>query len=344
MKRHGNLWPAVTAPENIEAAYLRARKGKRWQRAVQAFERDVPGNLEQIRRALLEKTFRTSAYNVKTIHEPKKRDIYVLPFAPDRIVQHALMAVVEPIWDRMFIDDSYCCRTGKGIHAGSVRAMQFVRTHKYCLKCDISKFYPSIRHDVLFGIVRRKIKCTDTLWLLHDIIYSAGGGTNAPIGNYTSQWFGNLYLHELDMHVKHVWKVRAYLRYCDDFCLFSNDKGQLRELAVGIREFLSVNLGLRLSKCDLFPVSRGLDFLGYRHFPGGYVLLRKRTAKRMQRRLRSIPAMLASGRLTLETARSVLASTRGWMRWANTRNFALSLGLEALEEHIRRSDGGSAAV
>ncbi|SDB04127.1 Retron-type reverse transcriptase [Desulfonatronum thiosulfatophilum] len=335
MKRQGNLWPAITTSENIHAAYLRARRGKAWQRTIQSFEQDIAGNLERVRQSLIRKTFRTSPYNVKTIHEPKKRDIYVLPFAPDRIVQHALMAVVEPIWDRMFIDDSYCCRTGKGIHSGSLRAMQFVRKHKYCLKCDVSKFYPSIQHDVLFGLVQRKIKCPDALWLLRDVIYSTGGGANAPIGNYTSQWFGNLYLHELDMQAKHVWKVRAYLRYCDDFCLFHDDKAVLRDLATKIREFMSERLGLRLSKCDLFPVSRGLDFLGYRHFPDGYVLLRKRTAKKMQRRLRTIPAMLASGRLTLETARSVVASAKGWMRWANTRNLAMAMNVNDLEHTIR---------
>jgi RNA-directed DNA polymerase len=249
--------------------------------------------------------------------------------------------VVEPIWDRLFIDQSYACRNGKGIHSGSKQVMEYIRTHKYCLKCDISKFYPSIRHDVLSGIIRRKIKCRDTLWLIDEILYSIGGGQNTPIGNYTSQWFGNLYLNELDMHVKHIWKVRAYLRYCDDFCLFSNDKAELKDWAVGIREFVGEKLGLRLSKCDLFPVSRGVDFLGYRHFPGGYVLLRKRTAKRMQRRLRALPAMLAKGRITSETARSVVASARGWMKWANTWNLALAMKLEELEHTIRMDIDGA---
>lgn len=334
MKRHGNLYEQITSPENLHTAYLRARRGKSWRRSIRRFDKDVYGNLEKIRDDLVARRYRTSPYVVKTVMEPKKRDIYVLPFAPDRIVQHALMAVVEPIWDRMFIDDSYCCRTGKGLHAGSRRAMQFVRRYRYCLKCDVSKFYPSIDHDVLFGLIQRKIKCRDTLWLFREIIYSMPGGKNTPIGNYTSQWFGNLYLHELDMVVKHQWRVAAYLRYSDDFCLFHDDKRALHDLAGKVAEFLADKLKLRLSKCDVFPVSRGLDFLGYRHFPAGYVLLRKRTAKRMQKRLRAIPAMLASGRMTPETARSVIASARGWMRWANTRNLAISADLTGLEQFV----------
>lgn len=335
MKRQGNLWEKVVDADNIHAAYLRARRGKTWQATVRRFENGIDGKLARIRHSLIDKTFRTSAYKIKRIYEPKERDIYVLPFNPDRIVQHALMAVLEPIWDKMFIDDSYCCRKGKGIHSGSRRAMEFVRQHKYCLKCDVSKFYPSIDHDTLYVITEKKIKCPDTLWLLRDIIYSVQGGKNTPIGNYTSQWFGNLYLHELDMLVKHQLHVKAYLRYCDDFCLFHDDKAILNDWANQITTFLRDRLQLRLSKCDLFQTARGLDFLGYRHFPKGYVLLRKRTAKRLQRRLRQLPKLLGSKRLPVEKARSVLASARGWMQWANTSNLAVSLRVDELENLVR---------
>lgn len=311
-----------------------AKRGKSRQGAVRRFEQAAEHRLQAIRQALVSKTFTTSPYRIKKIYEPKTRDIFVLPFAPDRIVQHALMAVLEPIWDRMFIDDSYCCRKGKGIHAGSRRAMEFVRGHRYCLKCDVAKFYPSIDHDTLYTIIEKRIKCPDTLWLLRQIIYSVPGGKNTPIGNYTSQWFGNLYLHELDMLVKHRLRVKAYLRYCDDFCLFHDDKEVLNDWAKQITFFLEDRLSLRLSKCDLFPTSRGLDFLGYRHFPKGYVLLRKRTAKRLQRRLRLLPKLLGSRRLPPEKARSVLASARGWMQWANTKNLAVALRVDELERLV----------
>lgn len=256
-KRHGKLWEAITSLENFQAAYSKAVRGKSRMRNVIAFAADVDGNLGRIRSLLIGKRFTTSPYQTKIITEPKRREIFVLPFAPDRIVQHALMNIVEPIWNRLMISDSYACRIGKGQHAASRRTMEFVRRFKYCLQCDISKFYPSINHDILAAIVRKKIKCPDTLWLLDDIIYSYPGGNNAPIGNYTSQWMGNLYLNELDQFVKHTLKPAWYLRYCDDFCLFSDDKRQLHGLRQTIEAFLAGRLSLRYSYAEVFPVSAG---------------------------------------------------------------------------------------
>jgi retron-type reverse transcriptase len=331
MKRHGNLFDKITSSENLRLAYEKARRGKSRMHNVQRFERDVDGNLERIRQSLVDQTFTTSGYQVKKIIVPKERDIYVLPFAPDRIVQHAIMNILEPLWDALFIADSYACRVGKGIHAGSLRTMQFVRQYRYVLKCDIAKFYPSIDHDVLYGIVQRKIKCPDTLRLLRDIIYSAPGGKNAPIGNYTSQWFCNIYLNELDQLVKHHYKVKGYLRYCDDFCLFSDDKKYLRQLAAELKVFLADRLKLTFSKCELFPVSQGVDFLGYRHFRN-YILVRKSTAARVKRRLANLPRLLAAGEITEEQYRSSIASTRGWLKWANTHNLSVALELDRLTE------------
>ena len=224
-------------------------------------------------------------------YEPKQRTIYILPFCPDRVVQHALMNILIPIWQPMFIRDSYACITGRGKHAGSRRTMEYVRRNRYCLKCDVHHFYVSVVHDILYEMIERKIKCPDTLWLIRDIVYSFPGGKNVPIGNLTSQWFGNYYLTALDRFVKEHLHVADYVRYCDDFILFGNDKKQLNEFSKAVVEFLADRLQLTLSKCDLFPVSRGVDFLGYRHFPD-YILLRKSTAKRIARRLRELPGRL----------------------------------------------------
>lgn len=327
LKRVGNLWDSIVSKENIEAAYLSARKGKTWQRTIQRFDEHLEENLESVRVSLVDKTFRTAPYRSKKVFEPKERDIFILPFAPDRIVQHALMRVIEPIWESLFIHDSYACRKGKGMHKGSTRTMEFVRRNEYCLKCDISKFYPSVRHDVLQSVVRRKIKCPETLRLIDDIINSFPGETNIPIGNYTSQWFGNLYLNELDTFVKHELRCRDYLRYCDDFCLFSDDKGYLNECAARIREFLCVHLALRMSKCDLFPVARGVDFLGYRHFKD-FVLLRKSTTRRIKQRLKALPWKIRSKILTKERGLSSIASTLGWIQWGNTFHLRQSLHLD----------------
>jgi hypothetical protein len=241
------------------------------------------------------------------------------------------MNILEPIYKPMFIHDSYACIEGKGLHGGSQRTMGFVRANKYCLKCDISKFYPSIKHDILFNILKRKIKCKDTLGLIKAIIYGIGGGQNVPIGNYTSQWFGNIYLNELDQHVKHVYKTKHYIRYCDDFLFFHNDKAELRRIAKDLKVFLTETLGLKMSKCELVPVSQGVDFLGYRHFPR-YVLLRKSTAVRVKRRLKILPRLFEAGRITLEYFRSCIASYSGWMRWANCHNLSLKLQLDKLQE------------
>ena len=334
MKRHGNLWSKICDPENIYAAYRAARKTKGSRHCVKVFEADLDANLAEIRRMLLDKTFRKASYTLKEIYEPKRRMIYILPFAPDRIVQHALMRVVEPIWDKLMVSTSYACRKGMGIHAASKKTMEFVRKNEWALQCDISKFYPSIRHDVAFEIVQQKIKCPDTLWLLKDIIYSIGGGVNVPIGNYTSQWLGNLYLNELDMLLKHQYKVKNYVRYCDDFILFDNDKARLKELAIVITDFCRDRLGMKLSCCDLYPIRHGVDFVGYRHFRG-YVLLRKSTAKRMKKRIKALPWLYKHRRVSAEQYRSSIASIGGWLKWANTHNLQIHVDLKRAERDVR---------
>lgn len=336
MRRHGNLYEKITSIENIRLAYAKTRKGKTWQRQVKTFDLNVEENLKRIQQLLINKTFKTSAYHTKIVHEPKERVIFIVPFSPDRIVHHALMNVLEPIYKAIFIHDTYACIEGRGLHTGSQRTMQFVRADKYCLKCDISKFYPSMKHDTLFNILKRKIKCKDTLNLIKTIIYGIGGGQNVPIGNYTSQWFGNIYLNELDQRVKHAYKIKHYIRYCDDFLFFHNDKKVLRAISKDLKVWLADNLGLKMSKCELFPVSQGVDFLGYRHFPN-YVLLRKSTAKRVKRRLKILPRLFEAGRITFEYFRSCVASYTGWMRWANCHNFGLKLQLNRLQEILNVS-------
>lgn len=329
MRRHGNLFPQIYDMNNMRMAYKIAKKGKSWQKAIKQFALKTEENLLSLSESLRKKTFCTSPYRSKIIYEPKKREIFSLPFSPDRIVQHALMNILEPIWEAIFIKDSYACRKGKGIHGGSRRTMEFIRQNNYCLKCDISKFYPSVNHDILYGIVKRKIKCPDTLWLLKEIIYSVPGGRNVPIGNYTSQWLGNLYLNELDQILKHQYKVRHYIRYCDDFVLFSSDKSFLRDMAGAIKDFLNGRLRLTLSKCALFPISQGVDFLGYRHFRK-YILLRKSTAKRIKQRLASLPYLFKRGVITLDQLRSSIDSIHGWLKWANTNNLSVAIKLEEL--------------
>jgi len=331
MRRHGNLWPQIVHEDNIDLAYARARRGKAALRGVINFEKNEEANLEKVRRALVNKTFHTAHYTEHTVFEPKRRTIYALPFSPDRIVQHALMNIIAPIWTALFIQETYACIEGRGLHAGSRKCMEYVRGNRYCLQSDISKFYPSVNHEILKEIVRKKIKCKDTLWLLDDIIDSFPGPTNVPIGNLTSQWLGNLYLNELDQFVKHSLKIKCYLRYCDDFLAFDDDKARLKDWRGALREFCDVRLALSLSKSEVFPTSHGVDFLGYRHFPGGYLLLRKRTARRLRKKM-DAPDF---SRRPLEYRRSFLASVKGWAKHANCRNFNKATRLDEQFEAVR---------
>lgn len=328
MKRHGNLFDKIIDRDNLYAAYRKARVAKGWMRAVKRFEKDIEGNIEKIREMLVDKTFTTSPYRVKYVYYPKFREIFIVPFMPDRIVQHALMAVVEPIWDAMLVDNTVSCRKGRGTEMAFKLAAKYSSTNKYCLKCDISKFYPSINHDILYNVITRKIKCKDTLWLLKDIVYAFGRQfgtkTNSPIGNYTSQWFGNLYLDILDRKAVNEFKV-DYIRYCDDFLFFSNDKEKLREIQKILPEFLMEHRKLRLSKCEVFPTSQGLDFVGYRFFPKGYILLRKRVAKVLKRRFKKLHLAYENGK-SIETprARGQIASSMGILSRCNAYNLKKS--------------------
>lgn len=334
MKRHGGLFEKIVEPENIELAFQKAKKGKTWQDSVQRIEKNKARKLAALRQSFLDGSFTTSNYTVKIIFEPKERKIFVLPFFPDRIAQHALMNVVAPIWDSMFIPDSYACRTGKGQHAGSRRCMQFVRRNSWVCQFDISKFYPSIPHGPLMEVIRHKIKDERVLALFRDIIGSIGTDRNIPIGNYTSQWLGNLFLNELDQYVKHTLRVRDYLRYCDDFLIFGNDKEEMKRLADQVEAFVSDRLQLRLSKKSLYPTAHGIDFLGYRHFPSGKILVRKATAKRIRRRLKILPWALKHGRISKEQAIGKLASASGWLKHANAHHFRMAIRLDELTAEV----------
>lgn len=337
MKRLGNIWDKVISTENLTEALRKAALGRRHRLPVRRVLSNAPFYLNELRELLVSGQYRTSDYQYKVVHEPKERLISILPFYPDRIVHHAVMNILGDYWEKQFIFDSYACRIGKGQHRGSMRCAQFARQYKYVLKCDISKFYFSIPHDRLKSMVEHKIKDRRVLDLLFEIIDSGNRcetckpGIGLPIGNLSSQWLGNLYLHDLDLFVKQQLHIKGYLRYCDDFLLFGNDKAKMREVASIVHDYVEKTLGLRLSKCELFPVTQGIDFLGYRHFKN-YILVRKRTAKRIMRRMRKIES---KGEFGSDHVAGQIGSAWGWMRWANSHNLALAVKLTDLK---RKSD------
>lgn len=276
MKRIGNLYHQICSTENLQLADSIARKGKLKQYGVIVHDRNREANIIKIQESLINKTYRTSPYSTFTIFEPKEREIYRLPYYPDRIVHHAIMNVLEPVFVATFTANTYSCIKGRGIHAASYALRNSLKDtpgSTYYLKFDIKKFYPSIDHVILKQLLRRKFKDADLLWLLDDIIDSTGG---LPIGNYLSQYLANFYLSYLDHHIKEVLAVKSFFRYADDYVILSGNKAYLHQLFIDIRTYLEEKLCLIVkSNYRVAPVApNGIDFVGYVHFHT-HVLLRK---------------------------------------------------------------------
>ncbi len=338
MKTYKNVWDEFISMDNLIFAAKKAVKSKKNKKQTQKFLKNQEQMLLDLQQMLVRGKYKTSGYNVFTVFEPKQRLIYELPLYPDHIVHHAIVNVLGRYWQNSFIRDSYACIPGRGIHSASRQTVRFVKRNKYVLQCDIKKFYPSVSHDVMMDILRRKIKDRRMLKLLHDIVYSMPGGTNLPIGNLTSQWLGNVYMNQLDMFVKHVLHCRDYIRYSDDFCLFGNDKKQLRFYSDRISDFIENKLKLRFSKCVLRPTVSGVSFIGYRHF-AKFVLLRRRAVLRIKKRVLKI----AANHDRSENAIFQLASTKGFLSHANVFNFkqwllrhVLDCGGQRMYDFIKR--------
>lgn len=289
MKRIGNLYQKIIDIENLKLADKNARKGKVKSFGVRSHDQNREANIIQLHELLSKNAYKTSPYDVFSVvtDNGKLREIFRLPYFPDRICHHAILNVLEPLWVRSFTGDTYSCIKGRGIHAAALKVKRALRTDPdntlYCLKLDIRKFYPSVDHLILKSIIRRKIKDADLLLLLDEIIDSAPG---LPIGNYLSQFFANLYLTYFDHWLKEIKKVKYYYRYCDDMVILSSNKAYLHRLRSEIDEYVSNNLNIQIKgNYQVFPVSvRGIDFLGYRFYPT-HTLLRKSIKKRFIHKL-----------------------------------------------------------
>ena len=327
-KTYNNLYPDIYSFESLHAAYMLARRGKRERREVQKFEQDLEGNLIQLQNELIWCMYQTGHYRQFIVNEPKERLVAALPFR-DRVLQHSLVSVIEPIWERRFIFDSYACRPGKGTHKGADRAEAMLRkvkrehSHVYVLKADISKFFYSIDHGVMKSLVRRRIRCRRTLKLIDGIIDSTAmpgdpHPVGLPIGNLTSQLFANVYLNELDEFVKHVLREKNYLRYMDDFLIVHHDKAHLHRIRAQIERFLWERLRLKTnSKTQVFPVGerfgRAVDFLGYRIWTT-HRRIRKSSISRITRTLKRLRRQYAAGKIDLSKIRE---SVMSWIAHAS---------------------------
>ena len=321
MRTYKNLYAQVYAFEALYRAYRLARRGKRDRQAVAGFEFNLEGELLSLQSELQTQTYRPGSYHNFYIFEPKRRLVSAAPFR-DRVVHHALCQVVEPIWEARFIQHSYACRVGKGAHAALDQCQAWVRQYRYAFHGDVVKYFPSIDHQILFGLLSGKIADRQALGLMKTILDSGAGiqdeerpplyfpgddlfailrPTGLPIGNLTSQFWANVYLHELDHFVKTRLRCPAYQRYMDDFVLFSDDKRQLHDWKNAIRDFLGSRLRLLLHdrKSVIQPTQVGLDFCGFILFPT-HRRLRRSSIRRFVRRFRRQRKAYRNRRLSLE--------------------------------------------
>lgn len=299
MNVYRNIFPLIISTKNLFDAWEVFKNDKRNRPDVALFERQVERHLFQLHRELKDKTYRHGSYEGFWIHDPKQRRIHKATVR-DRVLHHAIFKVLNPIFEETFIPTSFSCRIGKGTHKGMkelaamIRAVSRNETRPcYALKCDVRKFFDSIDHDTLLEILGKRIKDTDAMWLIRELIESFIASRpnlferrGLPIGNLTSQIFANIYMNEFDQFVRHTLHVKYYVRYTDDFAIVADDKEYLNKLLPRMRTFLNEKLHLELHprKVILRKYGQGVDFLGYVILPH-HITLRTKTEHRMFRRL-----------------------------------------------------------
>jgi len=320
------MFKKICSFENLHLAYLKARKCKRYRNEILKFSYNLEENLLQLQYELLNQTYCHGPYRKFIVYDIKKRHIKAAPFR-DRVVHHALCNIIEPIFNKGFIYDTYACRKEKGTHKAIKRLGKYLKSVPnpvgglenkkiYCLQCDISKYFDSINHGILLEFITKKIADKKVLWLIKEILNSSHEkpGIGIPIGNLTSQIFANIYLSELDQFAKHKLRLRYYLRYMDDFLILNTNKKKLHDIRKQIQEFLLNSLKLKLhpKKANVFPTEKGIDFLGYRVFEN-HRLLRKNTVKRFIKRTKLYQKKLKKGLITEEKFNQSLQS---WFAYA----------------------------
>lgn len=295
LKRANNLFVPICDLQNIKLAWLKAIKGKRRAADVLLFSKSFTGNLDCVRNRLLSDNPQWGQYHQFIVKDPKERIINSASL-PERIMHHAMMNILEPVFERHQIFHSYACRKGKGTHAAVMHAFKQTKKFRYFLKLDVRKYFDSIDQQVLLKQIMRLIKDEKVLYLLHGIIasYKIAAGKGLPIGNLTSQFFANHYLSGLDHFILEKLKPGGYARYMDDFVLWHSDKQKLKEFCAAVHLYCQNNLLLKLKTQAMASTVIGLPFLGFLIKPAGIFLLNK-SKKRMKRRAKMIAAELADG-------------------------------------------------
>lgn len=328
----------IYAWENLYSAYRKAARGKRGRPSAATFEFKLEDHLIDLQDELAEERYRPGPYVNFTIHEPKRRLISAAPFR-DRVVHHALCQVIEPAFERGFIEHSYANRVGKGTHRALDQSQRWLQQYRYVLQCDLRQFFPSIDHQILQRALNRRIQDTamrrliaciltsgigvlgeayTMVYFAGDDLFSVNRPRGLPIGNLTSQFWANCYLHALDLFVTRELGCGAYLRYVDDFLLFSDDKAQLWQWRTAILiQLAALRLTMHEEKAQVRPSTEGIAFLGFLLYPDRRRLL-ARKGYNYRRKLRGLLQTYAQGQIGRAT---IDQSVRGWinhLRYADT--------------------------
>lgn len=337
MKRKGDLFQEILSWRNLLVAAKKARRGKRYRRDVSKFHWDMEEELLSIQRELADKTYNPGQYRSFEITDPKRRMISAAPYR-DRVVHHAICNVIEPILDRSFVFDSYACRKGKGQAAALRRAKFYMSKFQYVARTDIRKYFASIDHDLLMERLRRRFKDSRLLWVIEqivrtpyprqerpnffpgdDLLSHAERTCGLPLGNQTSQLFGNFFLDELDHGLKEKLRLPGVIRYMDDIVLFGDSKRQLWDALAWMSDQLEKNrLCMHERKTGVTTTDDGIRFLGHhvstldiRLFPESFV--------RLRRRIRRLDLEFKAGSTGVETVRQVIASYWGFVLISGAR-------------------------
>jgi len=337
-KRYKDLFKKVIAPGSILLAHRRAEKNKRYRAEILKFNQFLGWNLNEIIDDLVNGTYKPGKYRMHWVYEPKKRRILALPFR-DRIVQHAIHKELNNIYEKIFCSKSYACRKGKGQHKASNDMLNWLRDNgenMNVLSQDIRKFFDSVDRNILFKLIKKKIKDEKVLNLLKVIIFVDKNRTGIPIGNLTSQLFANIYLNELDRFIIDELRIKTsrYFRYMDNFIIFDESKDKLREFRNKIRDFLRKELKLELNRemDRLHSVKKGTEFVGFKHFQNRRVV-RRSSLKRIDKGIKKRIKELENGTIDVNSFRSSVYSYIGSLKhglhsrkledYVNTIEFAI---------------------
>lgn len=315
-KRLKNIYPLLMSTENIIKSQHDAQRGKKKSGEIKKYNDHLNENLQRIYNSIEDGSYQTGAYRLKTVMEPKERVIMIAPFYPDRIVHHCIINVMKDVWTNIFINNTYACIKGRGIHkcVDDVHKalMSDWKGTKYCLKMDVRKFYDNIDHACLKRIIRYRIADEQFLGIIDKIIDSNGSDKGLPIGNYTSQYFANLYMAYFDHWVKEDLRVKYYFRYMDDMVILSDSKEELHNYLDMIGLYLGAELKLTIKKdWQIFRVDeRSIDFVGFKqnHYN---ILLRKSILKRFYIKYERIKKK--NNIRDLNTFKQLFPSEYGWI-------------------------------